>query len=125
LDQGSFTASVALNGDTATVEAHAGRADWRVFCDYCQLVDAGPLPATPETGRLFLLACHPLEGPEEGAPPPSRRAPATLHRYLETHGLEVCFCSRKISFDLNETISIPACILRTQTVGERQRSRRD
>lgn len=63
----------------------AWRADWRVFCAYCQLVDASPLPATPETVRLFLLACHPLEDPEEeGAPRPLRRAPATLRRYLAT-----------------------------------------
>ena len=62
----------------------AWRADWRVFCAYCQLVDATPLPAQPETVRAFLLACHPLEDPEKGTPPPSRRAPATLRRYLAT-----------------------------------------
>src|SRR5688572_33352810 len=95
------TAPVALIGDPAAVEElgrwadlaegaysentqRAWRADWRVFCAYCQLVDASPLPAQPETVRAFLLACHPLEDPEEGVPAPPRRAPATLRRYLAT-----------------------------------------
>jgi len=59
----------------------AWRADWRVFCAFCELAGASPLPATPETVRMFLIACHPREDAEQGDPPP-RRAPATLRRYL-------------------------------------------
>ena len=62
----------------------AWRADWRVFSAFCQLADSSPLPATPETVRGFLLACHPLNDAEEGGLPPPRRAPATLRRYLAT-----------------------------------------